>query len=213
MSRRCGVTVSTLKYYQREGLVPDGERRHANQVDYGDIHVQRVRLIRALLETGGLTIAAAREILRTLDDKESPMDETFRIAQESLAGGRPLEGSIAASEAASGRVLQLVDERGWCISPDNPGVAVAARALDGLFTIDHDPSAEYLNGYADAAEAAARSDLDALSTVTGRDRTAELMVVGTVMGDPLFSGLRWLAQQNATKGNFADYNRPAKKEE
>ena len=53
LSRRSGAPVSTLKYYLREGLVHEGERLSGNQTDYDETHVQRVRLERALLETGG----------------------------------------------------------------------------------------------------------------------------------------------------------------
>jgi DNA-binding transcriptional MerR regulator len=58
LSQQSGAPVSTLKYYMREGLVHEGERLSGNQTDYDESHVQRVRLVRALLETGGLSIAA-----------------------------------------------------------------------------------------------------------------------------------------------------------
>ena len=58
LAERAGLPVATVKYYQREGLLPEGVRSAPNQVQYGDAHVRRVRLIRALLETGGLSVAA-----------------------------------------------------------------------------------------------------------------------------------------------------------
>lgn len=199
---RTGVALSTLKYYQREGLVPDGTRRNASQVDYDETHVQRVRLIRALLETGGLTIAAVKDVLRTLDDNAAPLAETFRAAQSALAGKRSPGGELPQWTGARARITQLAHARGWCVSDDNPGLDVAAAALTGMHAIDHDPSQAYLDAYADAAETAARADLHALSPLPTRDRIAELMVVGTVLGDPLFAGLRRLAQQDATKHVF-----------
>lgn len=48
----------------------------------------------------------------------------------------------------------------------------------------------------------AAADLRLLTTETDRDRVAELMVVGTMLGDPLFAGLRRLAQQNITHDLF-----------
>ncbi|BCJ69537.1 hypothetical protein Prubr_65580 [Polymorphospora rubra] len=61
-----------MKYYQREGLLPEGVRSAPNQVDYGDAHVHRVRLIRALLETGGLSVAATKEVIAALDAEDAP---------------------------------------------------------------------------------------------------------------------------------------------
>ncbi|MEP6649003.1 MAG: MerR family transcriptional regulator, partial [Lapillicoccus sp.] len=45
-----GVPAATVKYYLREGLLPPGERVSATRADYGPPHVERLRLIRALVE-------------------------------------------------------------------------------------------------------------------------------------------------------------------
>lgn len=203
LSQRAGIALSTLKYYQREGLVSGGARRNATQVDYDETHVQRLRLIRALLEVGGLSMAAAKEVLRTLDDVATPLAETFEVAQAALAGRRPSGGGSDLLAEARARVQHLAQSRGWCVSEENPGLDVAAGALEGMLAINHDPSPEYLDAYADAAQAAARADLQALSLLSRQDQIAELMVVGTVLGDPLFAGLRRLAQQDATQEIFS----------
>jgi DNA-binding transcriptional MerR regulator len=196
LSRAAGVSLATLKYYQREGLVPDGVRGAANQVDYSDVNVQRVRLIRALLETGGLSIAAARDVIAAVDARDAPIAETFRVAQHAMSSPRTTGAAPTAS--ARDRVQKVADEKGWRVSDDNPGIDTAARAIDGLRAIDFDPSANYLTAYAAAADTVAAADLQALLEVDGEDRVAERMVVGSALGDPLFAGLRRLAQQNAT---------------
>ncbi|MDQ2782921.1 MerR family transcriptional regulator [Lapillicoccus sp.] len=208
LAERAGVALSTLKYYQREGLVPEGVHRNANQVDYDETHVQRLRLIRALLEVGGLSMAGAKDVLRTLDDAAKPLAETFEIAQAALARRRPSSAASTTSTAARSRVHHLAQSRGWCISDENPGLEVAAEAIEGMLAIKHEPSPEYLDAYADAAEAAARADLQALSLLSEQDQIAELMVVGTVLGDPLFAGLRRLAQQDATREMFSTTTTP-----
>ena len=51
MSQLCetsGVSVPSIKFYLREGLLPAGERTSATQAEYGPEHVERLRLIRAL---------------------------------------------------------------------------------------------------------------------------------------------------------------------
>ena len=39
-----GVTIPTIKFYLREGLLPSGVARAANQADYDETHVRRLRL-------------------------------------------------------------------------------------------------------------------------------------------------------------------------
>lgn len=190
------MPLSAVKYYQREGLLPAGSRTAPNQVAYSEAHVQRVRLIRALLETGGLSIAATKEVISVVDSDAAPLVETFRVAQHAMSS--PRTNGSEPSEAARRRILDAADQRGWRVTADNPGIDAAARALDGLNAIGFDAPDAYLGAYAAAAEIAASADAQALTHRDGRDAIAELMVVGTVLGDPLFAGMRRLAQQDAT---------------
>lgn len=201
LARRSGVPLSSVKYYQREHMLPEGVRSaSANQVDYAEPHLQRLRLIRALLEIGGLSVAATRDVLRSLDDGGRPLAETFETAQHAMSAPRTAAG--APSDAARQRIAELARARGWVFTDDNPGIDVAARAIDGLEAIDFHAPEEYLQAYAVAAVSAAVADLQALRTRSDADRIAELMVVGTVLGDPLFAGLRRIAHQDATSALF-----------
>src|SRR6478752_6940457 len=69
LSEVSGVPVATIKFYQRERLLPAGERTHPNQSVYGDEHLRRIRLIRALIEVGGLSVAAA-----SVDDRDAMVE-------------------------------------------------------------------------------------------------------------------------------------------
>ena len=199
-ARDGGVTVPTFKYYLREGLVHEGTRLSGNQTEYSPSHVQRVRLVRALLETGGLSIGTAKAVLATLDSGHDSLAFTFEAAQHALSARTP---APAPPSAESRRAIdELVSARGWHSAGENPGTDVAARVLDGLAAIDFVPSSEYLSAYASAADLIARADLGALGTRDRPDLVAELMVVGTVLGDALISGLRRLAQESATSEFF-----------
>ena len=136
-----------------------------------------------------------------LDGHQDNLAYAFEAAQHALGsvGGA---GARDASAAARQRIAELVESRGWTATDDNPGLEVAARALDGLATIGFEPSPEYLIAYADAAGAVARADLAALGTRSRPDEITELMVVGTVMGDTLLAGVRRLAQQDETAAAF-----------
>jgi DNA-binding transcriptional MerR regulator len=192
-----------VKYYQREGLLPQGEKSAPNQASYDDAHVQRVRLIRALLGTGGLSIAAAKEVISALETASPP--EAFALAQHAMSA--PRAGEPAASARARERIVSLARMQGWAFTEGNPGIHTAARALDGLSAIGFDAPDAYLVSYATAASAAAAADLGALIALPSPEQQAELMVVGSVLGDPLFAGLRRLAQEDATHDRFTTESR------
>ncbi|WP_051427597.1 hypothetical protein [Arthrobacter sp. H20] len=99
-------------------------------------------------------------------------------------------------------VIRLAKSQGWSFTLDNPGIDAAARALDGLRAIDLDLTDAYLGAYAAAASTAAAADLHALTSLSDPDELAELMVVGSILGDPLFAGLRRLAHEDATHHLF-----------
>ena len=199
-ARAAGVTVPTFKYYLREGLVSPGTRLTGNQTAYATTHVQRVRLVRALIETGGLSIETAKSVLATLDSDETTLAHTFEAAQHALAGKSP--GSAPPTPESLRAIAELASDQGWRSAGGNPGTDVAARVLDGLAAIDFHPSAEYLDAYATAASLIARADLGALGSRDRPDLVAELMVVGTVLGDALLAGLRRLAQESVTSEFF-----------
>jgi DNA-binding transcriptional MerR regulator len=68
LARAANVPIPTIKYYLREGLLAPGRRTSPNQARYGAGHVRRLKLIRALGEVGGLSIAGTKEVLKALDN-------------------------------------------------------------------------------------------------------------------------------------------------
>src|SRR5688572_3131156 len=74
LSAMTGVSLPTIKYYLREGLLFEGRRTSATQAEYGDDHVRRLRVVRALIDSG-VSIAETKKVVRSLDDPpESPHD-------------------------------------------------------------------------------------------------------------------------------------------
>jgi DNA-binding transcriptional MerR regulator len=54
LAESTGVALPTLKYYLREGLLMPGTPTSRTRAVYDGTHVERVRLVRALIETGGM---------------------------------------------------------------------------------------------------------------------------------------------------------------
>ena len=67
LSRRSGVSRSTIKFYLREGLLPAGDPRSRNQALYGERHLERLALIRALREVARLPLDVIARVAAELD--------------------------------------------------------------------------------------------------------------------------------------------------
>jgi len=110
LSHRADVTVDTVRYYQREGLLPEGERAGRVKL-YGPVHLERLERIRDL-QSRGFSLAA----IRTLLDRDQDL----------------VEGIFAdRGEARTYTLDELVERSGI-----DPGLCAALRA-SGLL---RDPS-------------------------------------------------------------------------
>lgn len=190
-----GVAMPSIKYYLREGLLPAGERTAANQAEYGAQHVERLRLIRALIDVGGLSIATAQRVLEAIDTPDMPLTYLFGVAQYAIS-----DTAVFAEVEPESPGLALVDaliaERGWAVTAENPGRQGAARVLDTMRSLGQGHIAEQLPRYADAAELIATADLSTLAHHSDPADMAENVVVGTVLGDTLVASLRRIAQEH-----------------
>ncbi|MFI1649012.1 MerR family transcriptional regulator [Streptomyces avidinii] len=205
LSRRTGVPVPTIKYYVREGLLPAGELSSPNQASYDEGHERRLRLVRALLEVGGLSVAAIGDVLTAIDDKEQPVHKLLGTAARRLvpeygdSGGQDDAEAVLARE----KVARLIEARGWHVGPGNKAVGALEAALASLARVGHGTFAELLDDYAEAAEQVARVDLEYTARRVDREGLVEAVVVGTVVGDAMFAALRRMAQVDASSRIFA----------
>ena len=186
--------VPTIKFYLREGLLPAGERTSPNQSQYDDSHVERVRLVRALLEVGGLSVAQAAAVIGALDNEAMPLSSVFGVAQRAVTVPARVTSEAAGPGAA--RIAELCERRGWKVYPNNPGLALAARVLDTYSELGVDVITDAaLEPYAEAADLVASADLAAVAAAPTEAEMTTVVAVGTVLGDALFAGLRRIAQE------------------
>lgn len=209
LSRRSGVPVPTIKYYVREGLLPAGELTSPNQARYDDGHERRLRLIRALLDVGGLSLAAIAEVLEAVDDPEQPVLKVLGAATSRLtaegSGASGASGEADPEEAgAREEVAALLERRGWRVHADNPAVRSLTGVLAALDRAGHGGFVELLDVYADAAESIARADLDYVRRRVVREDLVEGVVVGTVLGEAMFGALRRIAHVDASDRAYGD---------
>jgi len=191
-STTSAIPVATIKYYLREKLLPAGESETANQASYGAVHLDRLRLIRALIGVGGLSVASARRVLEAIDSDAS-LPEVFKVAQHSVSAAIESSDLEPADLASIDALLE-----GWHVSPENPGRLAAARVLSAFRGVGQTDERCWYARYAEAALLIAAADLDEIESRPDRAAKAETVVVGTVLGDALISGLRRAAQEHVT---------------
>ncbi len=188
LSERSGVPIPTIKYYRREGLLPPGDAVGAGRARYDERHLERLRLVRALVTVGGLPILRVREVLAAVDDQTLTVAAAMGSAHLQLSAPvEPTAGSLA-------RVAAVAEESGWRADPGGPHGRAVAAALDAMDAAESPMSQPVLAVYAAAADAVARADLESLAALS-RERAVERAVTGTVLGESVLLALRRLAHE------------------
>jgi DNA-binding transcriptional MerR regulator len=206
LSRRTGVPVPTIKYYLREGLLEPGERTGPNQADYGEPHVRRLRLIRALVDIGGQSVGATKSVLRGIDEPGISVHAALGAAQYSMTSTRePVVDK--AWETAAKTVVDLVARRGWEVKDTNPSQQAMTEVIATLLRLGQDQCLALLDTYTDAAESIAERELAELAGRADLDDITERAIVVTVLGDVLLSALRRLAQEHVSRMHFENVGR------
>ncbi|MCH0539434.1 MerR family transcriptional regulator [Streptomyces sp. MUM 203J] len=202
LSRRTGVSVPTIKYYVREGLLPAGQLSSPNQASYDESHVRRLKLIRALIDVGGLSVSGVREVVTAVEDPSRPVHKVLGAAHGHVVPEVKAE-SDADLEVAEQEVAALIARRGWVAYKDHPAYGSLTAALAALRRLGHERFAELnLDAYAQAAERVAETDLAYIAREVEREDLVEAAVVGTVVGDAVFTSLRLLAHVDASARRY-----------
>lgn len=195
LARRTDVPVGTVKYYLREGLLPAGEATSATQARYHESHVVRLRLIRALLGTGGLSVAKARAVLAVIDNPAISIHDALGAAHGALPARPGDELPDLSSAQAHLRRWR------WQVSETSPAVVLLAQALDALRAAGLDTTDDLLDRYAHAAGELGQQDVAEVPT-TSLAEAVSFVVVGTLLLEPVLLALRRLAQEDASHRRF-----------
>ena len=94
LAKHAGVGVETIRFYEREGLLSQPERRSSGYRQYSPEAVRRVRFIRHAKELG-FTLKEIQELLELRVDPHSSCADVRRRAGDKIAD---IEGRIASLE-------------------------------------------------------------------------------------------------------------------
>jgi len=106
LSRRTGVKIPTIRYYEQMGLLAAPERSEGNQRRYERRELERLAFIRHARDLG-LSIDAIRDLLALSEQPEHPCGEADRIASEHLVGVREKIARLRKLEHELERIVAL----------------------------------------------------------------------------------------------------------
>ena len=195
LAERSGVPLATVKYYLREGVLHEGRLTSATQARYDDSHLARLRLIRALIGVGGLSVAATRSVLDQLAD---PPESTHEL----LGAAHHLLGPTVDADVDTDRAESVLAGLGWRVDTDDPmPLRRLAAALAAVDAADFQLPDGLLDAYARGMREIAERELAGVPTES-REAAVRYTVLGTILVEPLLLALRRLAQIDASARRF-----------
>jgi DNA-binding transcriptional MerR regulator len=200
LAEQSGCTVATIKYYQREGLLPPAEVASATQAVYGPEHVERLRLIRVLRDVGELPIARVRDVVGAIDDDRRALSDVLAMAHHGL-GPEP-EDADDEHEAARREMVRYVHDRRWDVDPAAPSFDVLAGALVALRRVGQECDGDVFAPYADIAFDLAEQELASIEPAGGVSDTVTQIIVGTIVFEQALVALRRLAEEHHSNARF-----------
>ncbi|MFC5525406.1 MerR family DNA-binding protein [Rhodanobacter ginsengisoli] len=122
VAKRVGVAIDTIRYYEREGLLPAPLRRASGYRSYGEGTIAQLRFIRRAKQLG-FTLEEIRELLALSADRQRGVKAVKQRAQQRLAA---LEQRIVELQRVRDGLAQLVES---CPGHGAPEQCPILRAL------------------------------------------------------------------------------------
>ena len=104
LAKATDVKVTTIRFYEQIGLLPEPARAPNDRRVYDDQTLQRLAFIKHARQLG-FSVDAIRTLLKLADDPEQPCDQANALAAEQLAA---VESKLARLEALRGELQRVV---------------------------------------------------------------------------------------------------------
>jgi MerR family copper efflux transcriptional regulator len=122
VAKRAGVPIDTIRYYEREGLLPEPLRRASGYRSYNESAISRLRFIRRAKDLG-FTLEEIRDLLALSTDRHRGVKAVRQRAEQRLAG---IDARIAELMRIRTGLEQLIEA---CPGRGDPEQCPILRAL------------------------------------------------------------------------------------
>ncbi len=204
LSEATGISVATIKYYLREGLLPAADKRAARLADYDARHVRRLQLIKLLREVGNIPIEGLKRLIGASERTDVPVHGVFAAAADALAPAPPPGGPLRPVTRALAD--QVVAAAGWTnVRPDSPDRENLAATLELIASYDtHPRDPAEIEPYVRFADQIASYEIGHLDDAQDRIGLLEEMVVGQIAFGQVLATLRRLAEEHHSSQRFGE---------
>ena len=194
LARQTGVSVATVKYYIREGMLAAGDPAGPRRATYDVSHVQRIHLIKALTGPAGLSVSQSKAILQIIDMPKSSLSNRLASATTVLADAACADLDTDESYPRAERVV------GWLGEPyraEPPAAALLENALQAVEAAGFQLHRDQFAIYGEHMLAIATSEINNIPTDPAD--AVRYVVLGTVLFEPVLTAIRRLGQQSLAK--------------
>lgn len=122
VAKRAGVAIDTIRYYEREGLLPEPLRRASGYRHYNESVINRLRFIRRAKDLG-FTLEEIRDLLALSADRHRGVKAVKQRAEQRLAS---IDARIAELMRIRKGLEQLIEA---CPGRGDPEQCPILRAL------------------------------------------------------------------------------------
>lgn len=122
VAKRAGVPIDTIRYYEREGLLPEPLRRASGYRSYNETAVRQLRFIRRAKDLG-FTLEEIRDLMALSSDRRGGVKAVRKRAEQRLAS---IDARIAELMRIRQGLQQLVEA---CPGHGDPEHCPILRAL------------------------------------------------------------------------------------
>ncbi len=198
LSDRTRVPIDTINHYLRIGVLHRGRPIADRRSEYDETHVERLRLIRAMIEVGGMRLDSVRRVFDAVDESQTSLRQALGQAHYELSR-RFLDAEHEPSAESLATVDGVIARQGWDIWEHSAHRVALAASLDTLGEVDSSVDDILLDFYARMASEMAAFEIAHVDASSSHDAAIRSVVVGTALYEPLILLLRRLAQEHASR--------------
>ena len=108
LAQATGIKAETIRYYEREGILPYADRTDSNYRDYSEDHLATLTFVRRARELG-FSMAQVRELLALSDRDDKPCQDVDRLARSQIDDVQRKIDDLTAMRDELSRMLAACD--------------------------------------------------------------------------------------------------------